>query len=159
MKIFGRQDLLPLAGLAAAILILFSAPLSRVLSYARQVEEESGLSLVPALVLLAVIFGYHELRKRHHAHTEARVGEAQRHESERRAEELERLVAFGQALGRALDFDSIRVAVGQHLPALAGTDKVWVLVREGTEWHALVGRHARRRRGAAVGRPRRAAAG
>jgi len=139
MKIFGRQDLLPLAGLAAAILILFSAPLSRVLSYARRVEEDSGLSLVPALVLLAVIFGYHEIRKRHFAHTEASVVEAQRQESERRAEEVERLIAFGQALGRSGDFESIRVSIAQHLPLLAGSERVWVLIREGTQWEALAG--------------------
>jgi diguanylate cyclase (GGDEF)-like protein len=60
-------------------------------------------------------------------------------EAQHRAEELERLVTFGQALGRSLDFDSIRVAVGQHMPALSGTDNVWVLVREGTEWQALSG--------------------
>ena len=139
MKIFGRQDLLPLAGLAAAILILFSAPLSRVLSYARQVEEKYGLSLVPALVLLAVIFAWHEVRKRHRAHTELRVGEARREEAERRAEEVERLIAFGQALGRSGDFESIRVSIAQHLPLLAGSERVWVLVREGTQWEALAG--------------------
>jgi diguanylate cyclase (GGDEF)-like protein len=139
MKIFGRQDLLPLAGLAAAILILFSAPLSRVLSYARRVEEDSGLSLVPAVVLLAVIFAYHQIRKRHFAHTEASVVEAQRQESERRAEEVERLIAFGQALGRSGDFESIRVSIAQHLPLLAGSERVWVLIREGTQWEALAG--------------------
>jgi len=139
MKIFGRQDLLPLAGLAAAILILFSAPLSRVLSYARQVEEKYGLSLVPALVLLAVIFAWHEVRKRHRAHTELRVGEARREDAERRAEEVERLIAFGQALGRSGDFESIRVSIAQHLPLLAGSERVWVLVREGTQWEALAG--------------------
>jgi diguanylate cyclase (GGDEF)-like protein len=60
-------------------------------------------------------------------------------EAEHRAEELERLVAFGQALGRSLDFDSIRVSVTQHLPRIAGTDSVWVLVQQGQEWHALTG--------------------
>ena len=139
MKIFGRQDLLPLAGLAAAILILFSAPLSRVLSYARQVEEQSGLALVPALVLLAVIFAFHETRKRHRAHTDASVGEARRQEGEQRAEEVERIIAFGQALGRSGDFESIRVSIAQHLPLLVGSERVWVLVREGTQWEALAG--------------------
>jgi diguanylate cyclase (GGDEF)-like protein len=139
MKIFGRQDLLPLAGLVAAILILFSAPLSRVLSHARRVEEDSGLALVPALVILAVIFGYHQIRKRHHARTEGSVALAQRQESDRRAEEVERLIAFGQALGRSGEFESIRVSIAQHLPLLAGSDRVWVLIREGTQWEALAG--------------------
>ena len=72
MKITGRQDLLPLAGLALAILVLFSTPLTRVFSYARRVEEQSGLSVLPALLLLAGTLGFHLFRHRHLART-ARV--------------------------------------------------------------------------------------
>jgi diguanylate cyclase (GGDEF)-like protein len=139
MKIFGRQDLLPLAGLGAAILILFSGPLSRLLSYARRAEDESGLSLVPALLLLAGIFGLHELRKRHGARTDGAVIDARRLEADRRAEEVERLIAFGQSLARSGDFASIRVSIAQHLPPLSGSERLWVLVREGTQWEALAG--------------------
>jgi diguanylate cyclase (GGDEF)-like protein len=31
------------------------------------------------------------------------------------------------------------LAVSEHLPRLAGTDQVWVLLRQGTEWEALSG--------------------
>jgi diguanylate cyclase (GGDEF)-like protein len=139
MKIFGRQDLLPLAGLAAAVLILFSAPLGRVFSYAQQVEEQSGLSFVPALVLLAVFLAFHEVRKRADARAARELAEARRHEQELRAQEVERLVAYGQALSRSGDFESIRVTIAQHLPTLAGSERVWVLVRDGTQWEALAG--------------------
>ena len=70
---------------------------------------------------------------------QAAAAEAATRAAQHRAEELERLVAFGQALGRSLDFDSIKVAIGQHLSALAGSDHVWVLVRQGTQWEALAG--------------------
>jgi diguanylate cyclase (GGDEF)-like protein len=139
MRLFGREDLLPLVGLAVAALIVFSAPLTRLLDYARQIEQESGLTLVPALVLLTVVFSIHQMRKRHQVQAQAAAAEAAQLEAERRARELERLVAFGQALGRALDTESIRVILAQHLPALAATDRVWVLVRQGTQWEALFG--------------------
>ena len=94
---------------------------------------------MPALVLLTVVYIIHQFRRRNQMQAQADAAEAATREAQHRADELERLVAFGQALGRALDFDSIRVAIGQHLPALAGTDSVWVLVREGTQWEALSG--------------------
>jgi diguanylate cyclase (GGDEF)-like protein len=137
MRVFGRQDLLPLAGLAVAVLIVFSGPLARLLDYARQIEQETGLTLVPALVLLTVVFSIHQLRKRHQMQAQAAAAEAGHRETRRRSEELERLVALGQALGRALDFEAIRVIIAQHLPSIAGTDRVWVLVRQGSQWEAL----------------------
>ena len=139
MKLFGRQDLLLIGALGAALLVVFSSTITRLLDYAREIERQSGLTLLPALILLTVAFVFH-LFRRHYldqakAEAVAVAGKAAQH----RAEELERLVAFGQALGRAHDFDAIRAAIGQHLAMLAGTDEVWVLVREGNEWQALSG--------------------
>jgi diguanylate cyclase (GGDEF)-like protein len=139
MKIFGRQDLLLIAALTTALVIVFSSSISRGLDYAREIERQSGLTLMPALVLLTAAFFFHQYRRNHQQQAKAHAAELATRDAEQRAEELERLVAFGQALGRALDFDSIRVAVGQHLPAITGTDKVWVLVQQGSEWFALSG--------------------
>ncbi len=137
MRLFGRQDAWLLVGLTAAVVIVFSGPLSRLLDYAYDIEQQSGLTLIPALVLLTVIFSLHQMRKRHQVQEQAAAAEAAQREAENRAEELERLVGFGQALGRSLDYDAIRVIIAQHLPTIAGTDRVWVLVREGTQWEAL----------------------
>ena len=139
MKIPGRQDLLPLVGLALAIVVLFSSPLTRIFSYARQAEEQSGLAVLPALVVLAASLAVHLLRRRYAAQTTLAIADVRRREVEVRAEEVEHLVAYGQALGRANDLESIRVSVAQHLPMIAGTDRVWVLIREGTQWEALAG--------------------
>ena len=139
MKIPGRQDLLPLVGLALAIVVLFSSPLTRIFSYARQAEEQSGLAVLPALVVLAASLAVHLLRRRYAAQTTLAIADVRRREVEVRAEEVEHLVAYGQALGRANDLESIRVSVAQHLPTIAGTDRVWVLIREGTQWEALAG--------------------
>jgi diguanylate cyclase (GGDEF)-like protein len=139
MKLFGRQDLLLIGALATALMVIFSTPISRLLDYARETERQSGLTLLPALVLLTVAFLFHQYRRNAREHAKADNAEAATRAAQHRADELERLVAFGQALGRSLDFESIQVAIGQHLPALAGTPNLWVLVREGTGWRALVG--------------------
>ena len=139
MKIFGRQDLLLIAALTTALVIVFSSSISRGLDYARDIERQSGLTLVPALVLLTAAFFFHQYRRIHQQQAKAEAAMLARKEAEHRAEELERLVAFGQALSRSLDFDSIRVAITQHLPPIAGTPRLWVLVQQGAEWMALAG--------------------
>ena len=139
MKIAGRQDALLLAALTAALVIVFSSTISRGLDYVRDIERQSGLTLMPALVLLVVVFVFHLYRRNQEETAKTEAAQLATREAEHRAEDLERLVLFGQALGRSLDFDSIRVAATQHLPTLTGTDRVWVLIQEGQEWHALTG--------------------
>ena len=139
MKFLGRQDLLLIAALTTALIIVFSSSISRLLDYAREIEQQSGLKLMPALLLLSAAYFVDQLRRRHHMQAQAEAAQAATREAQHRAEELERLVQFGQDLGRSLDFDSIRAAIGQHLPVLAGTDRVWVLVRQDTQWEALSG--------------------
>ena len=139
MNISGRQDLLLLAGLALATIVLFSTPLTRVFSYARQIEEQSGLAVLPALLVLAATLAIHVMRRRQRAQTAQAIADTRRGDSNQRAEEVEHLISYGQALGRSTDLESIRVAVTQHLPTIAGTDRVWVLIREGTQWGALAG--------------------
>ena len=139
MKNFGRQDFLLIAALTTALIIVFSSSISRLLDYAREIERQSGLKLMPALLLLTAAYFVDQLRRRRHMQAQAETAQAASREAQHRAEELERLVQFGQELGRSLDFDSIRAAIGQHLPVLAGTDRVWVLVRQDTQWEALSG--------------------
>jgi diguanylate cyclase (GGDEF)-like protein len=139
MKLFGRQDLLLVGALTTALIVIFSKPISRLLDYAREIERQSGLTLMPALVLLTVALLFHLYRRNHQEQAKAEAAEMTAKAAQHRAEDLERLVAFGHALGRALDVASIRAAIGQHMTALAGTDHLWVLVREGTEWQALSG--------------------
>ncbi|HVK82037.1 MAG TPA: hypothetical protein VM915_15655, partial [Verrucomicrobiae bacterium] len=60
MRFFGRQDLLLIAALATALVIVFSSSISRALDYAREIERQSGLTLMPALVLLTGVFFFHQ---------------------------------------------------------------------------------------------------
>jgi diguanylate cyclase (GGDEF)-like protein len=76
---------------------------------------------------------------------------------------MERLVAFGQALGRSLDRESIRAAATEHFPVLAGGRGAWAMVRSGGHWQPLAAvgstsvadreRAARRALGEAEGLP------
>ena len=139
MKLFGPQDLSLIGALTAALIVIFSSPILRMLDYAREIERQSGLTLIPALALLMVAFLFHQYRRNAQEQAKADAAEAATRAAQHRAAELERLVSFGQSLGRSLDFESIRVAIGSHLHELAGTDKIWVLVREGNKWQALSG--------------------
>ncbi len=136
---FRREDALLIAGLVAAFAIIFARPISNALDYARDAERQSGLALIPALLLLTLTYVVHELRKRHEMQAQAAAAMAAQREAEARALDLERVVEFGKALARSLDLDAIRSAVRLHLPRIAGTDHVWVLVRQGTQWEAFTG--------------------
>ena len=139
MNIFGRQDFLLIAAFIGAVVVIFSSSISALLDYIRDIENRSGLTLLPALVLLIGAFYMHQMRRSHQQQAKAEAAELATREAQHRADELERLVNFGQALGRSLDFDSIRIAITQHLPTLAGTDRVWVLVQTGSDWQSLQG--------------------
>ena len=170
MNLFDPQDRVLLAGLALALIVIFARPIRYLLDLAREVERSSGLALVPALIILSVMFLFHQAAKRREAKAraeaaeegaklaESRLTEMERLEArhreatesaklaESRLAEMERLVLFGQALGRVLDVDAIRDVVLQHLPQLAGTEDAWVMTRTGGRWQPLMSGTRERRR-------------
>ena len=139
MNFVGRQDRVLLGGLAVALIVVAAKPIRYLLDLARDVERSSGLALVPALLILTVVFLFHQQGKRQEARARAAAAEADARQAGTRAAEMERLVTFGQALGRSLDVDAIRDVLLQHLPRLSGSDDVWVLLRSGGHWRGLVG--------------------
>jgi diguanylate cyclase (GGDEF)-like protein len=139
MNLMSRQDRVLLAGLAVALIVVFAKPIRYLLDLARDVEQSSGLALVPALIILTAVFLFHQQGKRQEAKTRAAAAEADALQAGTRATEMGWLVNFGQALGRSLDLETIRDVVGQHLPKLAGTEHAWVLLRVSGQWQALVG--------------------
>jgi diguanylate cyclase (GGDEF)-like protein len=139
MRFFGRQDVVLVGALAAAVVIVFSSSISRLLDFAREIERQSDMTLLPPLFLLVAVFFVHQYVRSQQQQAKAEAAEQATRDAQRRADELERLVGFGQSLSRALDLDAIRVATATHLSQLAGTDRVWVLVQQGSEWQALTG--------------------
>jgi len=119
MNLVGRQDRVLLAGLAAAVFVMFWVPLGSLLDRAHQVEETSGLNLVSALIILTIFFLVHQRGKRQEARAQVASAEAEASQAQGRAAEMERLAMFGQALGRSLDVEAIR-ADAHRLLAHAG---------------------------------------
>ncbi len=137
MKYVGNHDRLLLGGLAVALVVVFAKPIQYLLDLAREVEAGLGLSLLPALIILTGVFVLHQQRKRQEEQNLARTAEAEVQQAQARAAELERLVAFGEALGRALTLEAIRDVVLQQLPRLTGTDRAWVMARQEGRWQAF----------------------
>ena len=138
----GRNDAVLMVGLTVALFVIFSGPMAKLLDYVREVEKIHGLQLLPALVILATIFSFHQLRKRQEIRAESLSVARAAKEATERAGELSRLVAFGHALARTMDsqsHDSIRAAMAAHIPLLAPGRDAWVMTRtRAGVWESLV---------------------
>ena len=150
MKAIGRHDRVLLVGFALAAIVVFARPVRYLLDMAAEVERSSGLTLVPALVILTVLFVFHLQTKQQEARTQALRAEAERAQADARTADMERLAGFGQALARSLDFETIHDVLAQQLPALAGSEGVWVLIRRDPGWVALLAPSGESRPDAAV---------
>src|SRR4030095_11264510 len=104
MRLFGRQDLLLIAAFTTELVIVFSSSISSALDYAREIERQSGLTLLPALVILTGAFFFHQYRRNHEQQAKAEAAMLAAKEAEHRAEELERLLPFLHARWRPLVF-------------------------------------------------------
>src|SRR5688572_29551739 len=98
LRIIGRHDSLLLAGLTFALLVVFQPSVQYVLEVAREIERHYGVALVPALVILSVMFIFHQQANRREMKAEAAVAAKEAISVRARAEELEHLMLFGQAL-------------------------------------------------------------
>jgi diguanylate cyclase (GGDEF)-like protein len=136
MRLIGRNDLFLLIGLTVALFAIFSRPLARVLDYAHQVDQSRGFQLLPGLVILAVVFMFHQVRKRDEVRAEALAAAAAVREAAARAAETERLLAFGQALARSLDYEGIKAAVTKYLAGFSD-GRGWAMVRSADGWQPL----------------------
>src|SRR3954467_8497281 len=136
MPSLGRNDVALLGALPVALFIMFSRPLGELPEYARDIEKSPGLQLLPGLVILVTVFLFQQLRKHQEVHADAVQASTAARNATERAAELERLVAFGQALARSLDEQSIREVVAAHIPLLLPGRSAWA---RGCEPSALGG--------------------
>lgn len=137
LRLTGRHDSLLLAGFAFALLVVFQSPIRYGLDVARDIERTYGVALVPALLILTVMFIFHQQGKRREMKAEAAAAAAEAEQAKARAEELEQLMLFGQALARSLSVDALREAVWRHLPTLSGGADAWVVLRSDSSWDRL----------------------
>ena len=132
-----RNDLLLLLGVWTALFTIVSQPLGRALAYAYEVDQARGLQLLPALVILAVVFTVHQVRRRHEARADVLISAAAAREATARVAEMKELVGLGQALGESLTVDSIGDVAARYFPMLADGRPAWVMIRSGSSWRRL----------------------
>ena len=86
MNVLDRQDRTLVAGLILALIVVFARPIQYLFDMAREVEQNSGLALVPALVILTIVLVWHQQGKRKEARARAARAEADANTSRARAE-------------------------------------------------------------------------
>ena len=114
-----------------------SRPSSTGLDVAKEIERHYGVALLPALVILSVMFIFHQQANRREMRHEAAAAAHEASLARARADELEHLMLFGQALARALSIDGVRETAWLHLPKITGTNDIWVLLRTDSGWERL----------------------
>ena len=138
MRLFGRNDIVLVGALALGLIVLFSQPLQGVFDFVRDIEDTYQVRLLPALLILVGIFTFHQYRKREEVRVAALASAAAAADATARAEEMERLIAFGQAIARSLTEESIKSAALAHVPLLAPDRAVWALARGDGQWRPLM---------------------
>src|SRR5258708_10117117 len=86
------------------------------------------------------MFVFHMHANRREMRAEAATAGREAALARARTRELEHLMAFGQALSRALSVDALHEAIWRHLPALAPDADVWMLIRRDAEWERVTDR-------------------
>ncbi len=124
--------------LVAAAVILFRQPLRYLFDAAHEFESRYQVDLIPALILLVVVFIFHEYQKHAQAKADARTAAAEAAQAKTRSEELEELMAFGQALANALDPATLQQSLWKYLPRFTHNRAFWLLARKGDRWDALL---------------------
>ena len=147
MRLISRNDTSLVVALIAGTMVIFQRPLRVVWETARDAQDRYQVDLLPALLIFAGVFAFHEMRKRQQALADSRAVAAEAAAARLRAAELERLVAFSQALANSLDATTLEQALSRYLPAFAGERECWVLTRLSDHWETLLqGTRATRRR-------------
>jgi diguanylate cyclase (GGDEF)-like protein len=138
MRLFGRNDIVLLGGLAVALFVLFSQPLQHLFDFVREIEDTYKVQLLPAFMILVALYSFHQMRKREEVRVAAMASARAAEEATARSEEMERLIAFGQAIARSLTEESIKAAAIAHVPLLAPGRAVWALARSDGQWRPLL---------------------
>ena len=139
MRLITRNDIHLLLGFTVAAFVIFARPLTRVLEYTRDIEQTWDLQLLPGLVILLVLFTFHEVRQRNEMRQDALAAAAEATQARIHAAEMERLVLFGRALAKSLTLESIKAAALDYLPRVVEGRTIWTMVRTADdEWEQLV---------------------
>ena len=140
IRVAGRHDSLLIAGFTFALLVVFQRSLQYLLSVANDIEKMYGVALIPALLILTVMFVFHLHANRREMRAEAVTAAREAELARARTHELEKLMAFGQTLSRSLTTDALHEAIWRHLPPLAGGADLWMVVKREGDWERITDR-------------------
>jgi diguanylate cyclase (GGDEF)-like protein len=138
VRLITKNDTSLVVGLIAGTIVIFQRPLRFVWEAALDVQERYHVDLLPALTIFAGVLIFHEARKRQQAKAETLAAEAEAVQARIRSSELERLMAFSQALANALDPTALQQALWRYLPEFAGEREFWVLTRRRDRWELFL---------------------
>src|SRR5262245_57169628 len=93
----------------------------------QEIESRYHLDLLPGLTVLAAVFIFQEYCKRQEKKKQAIAIATKADQACSRSQELERLMAMGQALGTARDRSALLQVLWRYLPAFANDREFWAL--------------------------------
>jgi diguanylate cyclase (GGDEF)-like protein len=138
LRPFGRTDASLALSLAASTLIILDRPLHGLLDGLRDFEDQRDVALLPGLIFLFGSVAFLQYRRRRQEHAAATAAIASMETAVARTTELERLVAFGRALGTTLEPAATRQAFWRYMPTFAADRELWMLTRRHEGWEALI---------------------
>jgi diguanylate cyclase (GGDEF)-like protein len=138
VRLITKNDTSLVVGLIAGTIVIFQQPLRRVWQTALDVQDRYHVDLLPALTIFAGVLIFHEARKRQQAKADARALTAEAAQARLRSAELERLMAFSQALANSLDPTTLQQVLWRYLPAFVGERECWALTRRPDRWETLL---------------------
>jgi diguanylate cyclase (GGDEF)-like protein len=134
-----RKEIFLIVGLVTSLAVALLGQTTGVLDSARGFDGVNHFGVLPGLALMAASLLVYIQSTRRELEAQAAATADQARQAEERARELERLVAFSQALTQSLDLDAIRAVVVKYLPEIAGTSGGWVVTGAGRDWEHLLG--------------------
>jgi diguanylate cyclase (GGDEF)-like protein len=138
VRLISKNDATLVIGLIAGTIVIFQRPLRFVWDTALEVQDRYHVDLLPALMIFATVFVFHEARKRQQAKAATLATAAEAAQARMRSAELERLMSFSQALANALEPATLQQALWRHLPAFVGEREFWVLTRRIDRWETFL---------------------
>ena len=133
-----RHDGTLAIGLIAGTAVVFQRPLRFLLDLAGEAEKVYNLDLLPALVVLCVIFVFQQYKKRQESRAAVMAAEAAMQAERARSSELDELVAFGRSLANALQFKEIEQALLRNLPTTLRDCRLSIVTPQHDGWRMLV---------------------
>lgn len=138
MRLITRGDTSLVFALICGAIVVFRRPLHFFLDLSRDLEARYQVDLLPALFIMSGVFIFHQYRKRQQAAADARASALEAALVRARSEELERMMAFSQALADTLDLTALQQALWRFLPTFARDLPCWVLARQRHAWQTIM---------------------